>query len=119
MDTQPESRTRKEIMEDLCRRLDVELPELRSTIEGICRLLDIPLRTTEEYPQLLTTEEVCGILAISRAKLWRLRKRTAFPAPVRAQGTLRWRDDELIEWIDQLPREESVPFVPKRSGKPF
>jgi len=51
-------------------------------------------------PELLTTEEVCERLRISRRGLSQLRENPAFPRPARlGHKTLRWSAAELAAWL--------------------
>lgn len=55
--------------------------------------------------RLLSTSEVLTITGYrSRTTLWRKVRDELFPAPVKLNGvTLRWRENEIREWIEGAP----------------
>lgn len=62
-------------------------------------------RKKKNRPQLMSLGQVAKALSMTRHRFWRLRRRNPdFPAPVKFDGTLRWRADELLAWIRKLPR---------------
>jgi len=61
-----------------------------------------------EIVQLLNARQVAKILAVSTRTLWRLKSSGKLPEAVRVGGSVRWRSDELQQWIDascQPPRK--------------
>lgn len=50
-------------------------------------------------PLLATAAQVAELLKISTRTLWRLRSDGNIPEPVRIGGTVRWRVDEIKNWI--------------------
>jgi prophage regulatory protein len=56
-------------------------------------------------PQLLTCQEVLRLTGIrSRSTIWRRIQKGRFPAPVDlGAGRIRWRSDDIAEWIGSLP----------------
>jgi len=50
---------------------------------------------------LKTTDEICGILRISRQTLWRLTKENPpLPGRIRVGRTTRWSEKALMEWLN-------------------
>ena len=54
--------------------------------------------------QLLTRADVQRITGLSRSSVYRLMRSDRFPEPVKLEGVVRWRADEVCEWLDALPR---------------
>jgi prophage regulatory protein len=52
-------------------------------------------------PQLVTAEELAGMLAVSTRTLWRLLSAGKLIEPVRIGGSTRWRLQEVQEWISE------------------
>jgi predicted DNA-binding transcriptional regulator AlpA len=54
---------------------------------------------------LMTTEEVCGLLRLCRAGLWRLTKDHQFPKGILINGRDKryWRGD-VLRWVEGRPR---------------
>ncbi len=48
---------------------------------------------------LVTAAELAGMMQISTRTLWRLRSAGSIPQPVRLGGAVRWRRDELLDWM--------------------
>jgi len=48
---------------------------------------------------LITARKLAQLLEVSTRTLWRLRSAGRLPAPVRLGGAVRWRLDEVQEWI--------------------
>ena len=58
--------------------------------------------------RLLRRAEVETITGLSRSAIYDRLTTGEFPAPVRlGRGVVRWRSDELVKWIDGLPKAES------------
>lgn len=55
---------------------------------------------------LLTCSEVMQLVGIkSRTTIWRRIQNKSFPEPVDiGAGRIRWRQSEIVNWIDALPR---------------
>ena len=53
-----------------------------------------------ERKLLVTAPEAAELLGVSRAHLYRMQRAGRFPAPVRLGGSVRWRVDELREWVE-------------------
>jgi predicted DNA-binding transcriptional regulator AlpA len=58
----------------------------------------LPLGDTQE-PLLVTALELARLLHVSLRTLWRLSSASLIPEPVRLGGTVRWRLDEIKNWI--------------------
>ena len=50
--------------------------------------------------QLISAEHLAGMLQISERTLWRWLSARRVPAPLRVSGTVRWRLQEIKEWIE-------------------
>lgn len=50
--------------------------------------------------QLIAAEEVAGILDVSTRTVWRLLSTGKLVQPLRIGGSVRWRLDEVQEWIN-------------------
>lgn len=69
---------------------------------------------TELPFQFYSIEDVISITKMSRAKIYDMlnpkspRHDSTFPLPVKIGGnkarTIRWKSDELVAWINNLPR---------------
>ncbi|WP_081686958.1 helix-turn-helix transcriptional regulator [Chitinilyticum litopenaei] len=56
--------------------------------------------------ELITTEEFARMLSTSKSSLYRLRGSAGFPKPIYLNNkSVRYRLDEIIEFINKLPRE--------------
>ena len=54
-------------------------------------------------------EEKCGL---SRSVIYRMMREGTFPLPVKIsggeRGAVRWKSDEIEQWINALPQAEGV-----------
>lgn len=59
------------------------------------------LLTPEVQPEplLITAEEFAELMQVSVRSVWRLRSAGEIPEPVRIGGTIRWRREEVLQWI--------------------
>jgi len=48
---------------------------------------------------LVSADTVAWMCAVSRRQIYRLLDAGRIPAPVRLGGSVRWRSDEIAEWI--------------------
>ena len=48
---------------------------------------------------LLTAKQLAALLQVSLRTLWRMRSAGQVPSPLRFGGTVRWRKDEVLQWI--------------------
>ena len=48
---------------------------------------------------LITAAQVAEMLNVSLRTLWRLKSAGKLPAPVRLGGAVRWRTQEVLQWI--------------------
>jgi excisionase family DNA binding protein len=63
----------------------------------------------DEEPRLMTAAEVARLLQISTRTLWRLLSCGRIPAPLRFGGNVRWRQEEVLRWIEQrCPEKDST-----------
>lgn len=56
--------------------------------------------TVSPAPWLISAEDLASRLSISQRTLWRLLERGQLPHPLRLGGSVRWRADELRQWIE-------------------
>ncbi len=54
----------------------------------------------QETKLLITAEELAALLGISKRTVWRLKSEGRLPEPVRLARSVRWRYNEVVEWID-------------------
>jgi len=50
-------------------------------------------------PELLTTKQAAELLSIGERTLWRHSRSGIAPAPVKIGGTVRYRRDDMLQWI--------------------
>lgn len=50
-------------------------------------------------PRLISAERLAAILEVSKRTLWRLRSAGRLPRPIQLGGSVRWRADEIEQWI--------------------
>jgi predicted DNA-binding transcriptional regulator AlpA len=58
-----------------------------------------PSAAKREEPLLIRANELAGILNVSRRTLWRLKSAGALPRPMRLGAAIRWRFEEIKQWI--------------------
>lgn len=56
--------------------------------------------TTNSNATLLTVRGVAQLLAVSIRQVWRLHEQGLLPKPVRIGGSVRWRQQDLVKWLD-------------------
>ncbi len=67
-------------------------------------------------PLLVTAGEVATMLRISTRSLWRLRSAGILPEPLRIGGAVRWRADEIRQWITEgCPTPQTRENVSRRN----
>lgn len=58
-------------------------------------------------PQLLTTKQAAKLVNVGERTLWRWSRSGIAPAPVKIGGAIRYRRDDLLEWIQaDCPRTD-------------
>lgn len=58
--------------------------------------------TTTTTNQLISQNQLCKKLNISRSTVWRWVKDNTLPMPVRVKGSiLGWKEDAINEWLDK------------------
>ncbi|MCZ6654516.1 MAG: helix-turn-helix domain-containing protein [Planctomycetota bacterium] len=50
-------------------------------------------------PKLLTVSALAGCLSVSVRQAHRMNKAEVIPRPLRIGGCVRWREDEISEWL--------------------
>ncbi len=48
----------------------------------------------------ITAKQLAAILSVSKRTLYRMRSAGQLPSPLRIGGVVRWRLDEIINWIE-------------------
>ena len=65
----------------------------------------IPIELAPATPNgitpLISAHELSTILGISKRTVWRLLSGKQLPAPVRIGGSVRWRRDQICNWINE------------------
>lgn len=70
---------------------------------------------TMTQPILITADELAVMLKISPRTLWRLLSAGKLLKPVRFGGNTRWKESDVLEWIDQgCPPPERSKNVARR-----
>jgi predicted DNA-binding transcriptional regulator AlpA len=57
------------------------------------------LREVLVEPLLITAREVAGLTQKSVRSIWRDNAAKRLPRPLRLGGSVRWRRDEILEWV--------------------
>jgi predicted DNA-binding transcriptional regulator AlpA len=65
--------------------------------------------------KLLTAKAVGDILSLSKRQIFRLNSYGKIPAPVRINGSVRWRENDIREWI-QLGCPDRQVFEQRKSA---
>jgi excisionase family DNA binding protein len=53
----------------------------------------------DDMPELLTIRELATILKVSQRSIWRLVASGQLVEPLRVGGSIRWRRDDIRDWI--------------------
>ena len=66
---------------------------------------------------MLTAQDLCRVLSVSRAKLAYMRQKLpSFPPPLRFGQSVRWRRADLERWIDEQIAAQTAPHADGDSG---
>lgn len=58
----------------------------------------------ETLPTMLRVAEVAREVGVSKDTLYRMLRAGGFPRPVKvAANSVRWRRDEVLRWLNELP----------------
>lgn len=57
-------------------------------------------KPTDLPPQLISADQVAEMLSVSTRTVWRLQSTGRMVQPIRIGGSVRWRLDEIRQWID-------------------
>ncbi len=68
------------------RKRGAEMTEVKSVDSGI-------------EPVVITAKQLAIMLQVSKRTLWRLRSAGRLPSPMRVGGIVRWRLDDVVDWI--------------------
>lgn len=58
------------------------------------------MQVEENNPLLITAREAWTLCGMKKSAWYRNLSRKAVPAPVRVNGFVRWRRQELLDWIN-------------------
>ena len=61
-----------------------------------------------EEPKLMTVSALAGCLSVSVRQAHRMNKAELIPRPLRLGGCVRWREDEISQWLKAGAPERSV-----------
>lgn len=62
--------------------------------------------TQESADRILRPSELSARLCLSRATLWRMRRRKELPEPLRiSRGAVGWRESTIKQWLDEREAE--------------
>ncbi len=64
-----------------------------STLEGI--------NGAVQLPEFLTVEQFAKLLQVSKRTVWRLQSAGQVPQPIQIGGGVRWRMEDVKNWIDR------------------
>ncbi|SVE35306.1 uncharacterized protein METZ01_LOCUS488160 [marine metagenome] len=56
--------------------------------------------TTLQFPVLIPAKQIALILDVSLRTVWRLRAASKLPRSVEIGKSVRWKAEEIAEWID-------------------
>jgi len=56
---------------------------------------------SDGFPVLIDAAEVAKMLGISPRSVWRLRSGGKIIEPLRVGGLVRWRRDQILDWIER------------------
>lgn len=68
---------------------------------------DCTPKLEEALPPLLTSQQVAALTNLGERTVWRHSRAGTMPSPVRIGGSIRFRRDEVLQWIGNgCPRIE-------------
>lgn len=72
-----------------------------------------------ELPFLLSYKDLQKLFKISRSSLWRWESKSTFPKHINiGNNSVRWRRDEVEQWIDQkINRSLGSSLIEKQGGE--
>jgi excisionase family DNA binding protein len=59
-----------------------------------------PTTSVKDEPLLIPAEQLAGLLNLSTRTVWRMLSAGQIPKPVRIGASVRWRLDQVREWIN-------------------
>jgi excisionase family DNA binding protein len=81
-------------------------------LQGLMAGMSDRLTLESTLPPLLTTPQAAKLIGCGERTLWRWSRSGIAPAPVKIGGTIRYRRDELLEWIaNGCPPMELPPTI--------
>lgn len=60
-----------------------------------------PAKPGEDTSLLATPSQVAELLQVSTRTLWRMRREQKLPEPIRLGAAVRWRRDEINQWVKE------------------
>ena len=68
---------------------------------------------------MLTADEVCALLQVSKTTLYCLAKKNLLPRPLKIGGSARWIEAEVTDAVQAMMVERDAPkSQPTRRGRP-
>ena len=52
-------------------------------------------------PALMAADELAQLLGIASRTVWRLKSKRAIPLPIKFGGNVRWRGQDIQQWLDK------------------
>jgi excisionase family DNA binding protein len=71
----------------------------------------------QNQPELVTVKQACHMLAVARTSLWRMTRDGHLIARELGNGQIRYRADEVREWVNKLPARSYPVGSAKRSKR--
>ena len=89
----------------------------RSTCSGNGELLDrASVELLPAAPIMMTAEEIARCMKISTRTVWRLKTQGELPKAVKVGRAVRWRQNDILHWIEQGCPAAFDPHTPKSLG---
>jgi excisionase family DNA binding protein len=70
----------------------------------------------QHHTELISVKQACDILAIGRTSLWRMTRNGQLTARELGNGQIRYRADEVQDWVNKLPAR-SYPVGQRKRSK--
>lgn len=79
---------------------------------------DTSMTDNDGSPILLTAKEAWTLCRMKKTSWYKNLALKAIPQPVRIKGMVRWRKDEILDWIEAgCPTQSKWRWVPQKKGK--
>ena len=84
-----------------CNPEATQAPAARGEVSRTPRIPDHPRASPEDWPALLTANEVAAVLRTSRKAVYAMAERAQLPGVTRIGRRLLVRRDDLLSWLDE------------------